>query len=48
MGNPNSVVKRAAYFVGQNLGPVRAPFDIQDETLDAAIQKALAEIEANF
>lgn len=46
-GNPNSVVKRAAYFVGQNLGPVRAPFDIQDENLDAAIRKALADIEAN-
>lgn len=44
-GNPNSVVKRAAYFVGQNLGPVRAPFDIQDEALDAAIRKALADIE---
>lgn len=46
-GNPNSVVKRAAYFVGQNLGPVRAPFDIQDESLDADIRKALAEIEHN-
>lgn len=45
LGNPNSVVKRAAYFVGQNLGPVRAPFDIQDEALDAAIRKALADIE---
>jgi 4-hydroxy-tetrahydrodipicolinate synthase len=40
-GNPNSVVKRAAYFVGQNLGPVRAPFDIQDEKLDQSIIKAL-------
>lgn len=46
-GNPNSVVKRAAYFVGQNLGPVRAPFDIQDDTLDDAIRKALAEIQAD-
>lgn len=46
-GNPNSVVKRAAYFVGQNLGPVRAPFDIQDEALDNAIRKALAEIQAD-
>lgn len=46
-GNPNSVVKRAAYFVGQNLGPVRAPFNISDPNLDAAIQKALAVIAAN-
>ena len=46
-GNPNSVVKRAAYFVGQKLGPVRAPFNINDPDLDAAIKKALADIEAN-
>ena len=46
-GNPNSVVKRAAYFVGQKLGPVRAPFNISDPNLDAAIKKALADIEAN-
>lgn len=43
-GNPNSVVKRAAFFAGQNLGPVRAPFEIQDENLDAAIRQALASI----
>lgn len=46
-GNPNSVVKRAAYFVGQKLGPVRAPFNISDPDLDTAIKKALADIEAN-
>ena len=46
-GNPNSVVKRAAYFVGQKLGPVRAPFNISDPDLDVAIKKALADIEAN-
>ena len=46
-GNPNSVVKRAAYFVGQKLGPVHAPFNISDPNLDAAIKKALADIEAN-
>ena len=46
-GNPNSVVKRAAYFVGQKLGPVHAPFNISDPDLDAAIKKALADIEAN-
>lgn len=47
MGNPNSVVKRAAYFVGQNLGPVRAPFNIQDEKIDAAIKNALEIISKN-
>lgn len=41
MGNPNSVVKRAAFMLGQNLGPVRAPFDIRDEAFEAAIRKAL-------
>ena len=46
-GNPKSVVKRAAYFVGQKLGPVRAPFNISDPDLDVAIKKALADIEAN-
>lgn len=46
-GNPNSVVKRAAYFVGQNLGPVRAPFNIEDEALDAKIKKALSDMGAN-
>lgn len=46
-GNPNSVVKRAAYFVGQNLGPVRAPFDIRDEKFDESIKAALAVIESN-
>ena len=45
MGNPNSVVKRAASFVGQELGPVRAPFDIRDPRMDDAIRAALAEIE---
>ena len=47
MANPNSVVKRAAYFVGQNLGPVRAPFNVQDEKLDAAIKNALEIISKN-
>ena len=46
-GNPNSVVKRAAYFMGQNLGPVRAPFNIEDEKFDEAIRKALAVIMEN-
>ena len=46
MGNPNSVVKRAAFFMGQDLGPVRAPFNIQDEAFDEAIKKALAEVQS--
>ena len=45
MGNPNSVVKRAAFFMGQDLGPVRAPFNIQDETFDETIKKALAKVQ---
>lgn len=46
LGNPNSVVKIAARKVGQNLGPVRAPFDVVSDGLDEAIDKALAEIKA--
>ena len=46
LGNPNSVVKIAARRVGQNLGPVRAPFNAVSDGLDEAIDKALAEIKA--
>ena len=45
MGNPNSVVKRAASFVGQELGPARAPFNVYDEKLDDAIRAALEAVE---
>lgn len=41
MANPNSVVKRAANLMGYPLGPVRAPFDIHDEKIDAAIKETL-------
>lgn len=42
MANPNSVVKRAGNLMGYPLGPVRAPFDIHDESIDAAIRETLA------
>ena len=41
MANPNSVVKRAANLMGYPLGPVRAPFDIQDDKIDQAILDTL-------
>lgn len=44
MANPNSVVKCAASMVGQNLGPVRAPFNINDDELKNAIAVALKKI----
>lgn len=42
MANPNSVVKCAAAMVGKNLGPCRAPFNIEDDNLKQAIANALA------
>jgi 4-hydroxy-tetrahydrodipicolinate synthase len=42
MANPNSVVKCAAGILGENLGPCRAPFNINDENLKQAIVKSLA------
>ena len=44
MANPNSVVKRAAYFMGQDLGPCRAPFNLQDDSLDDKIKAAIEEV----
>ncbi|NLZ75200.1 MAG: 4-hydroxy-tetrahydrodipicolinate synthase [Erysipelotrichia bacterium] len=41
MANPNSVVKCAAAMLGQKLGPCRAPFNINDESLKQAIKKSL-------
>lgn len=37
MGNPNSVVKRAAQLKGFNVGPARAPSNIVDEKIDKAL-----------
>lgn len=37
MGNPNSVVKRAAQLKGFNVGPARAPSNIADEKIDKAL-----------
>jgi 4-hydroxy-tetrahydrodipicolinate synthase len=42
LGNPNSVVKRAANLAGQNLGPARAPFNINDKKIDAILKKTVA------
>lgn len=41
MGNPNSIVKRAANLMGYPLGPVRAPFDLKDEKIDKALLETL-------
>lgn len=34
LGNPNSIVKRAAFLSGQKVGPVREPFNINDPEVD--------------
>ncbi len=42
LGNPNSVVKRAASLLGHNLGPARAPFDILADNADEVLRQTLA------
>lgn len=37
MGNPNSVVKRAAQLLGYNVGPARAPSNVQNKAIDDAL-----------
>lgn len=34
LGNPNSIIKRAALLKGENLGPVREPFNLDDPEID--------------
>ena len=45
MGNPNSVVKRAAQLKGFNVGPARAPSNIVDEKIDAALLEVFKQYE---
>ena len=37
MDNPNSVVKRAAQLLGYEVGPARAPSNVQNEAIDKAL-----------
>ncbi|WP_455647788.1 dihydrodipicolinate synthase family protein, partial [Lonepinella koalarum] len=37
MGNPNSVVKRAALLRGHNVGPAREPSNCVNEAIDRAL-----------
>lgn len=39
LGNPNSVIKRAANLIGYPFGPARAPFDRDYSVWDAALMK---------
>lgn len=45
MGNPNSITKRATELMGHNVGPCRAPFNIDDPKIDAALREALSKFE---
>jgi Dihydrodipicolinate synthase/N-acetylneuraminate lyase len=38
MGAKDSIVKRMAYLLGYNLGPARAPFNLQNDKLDATLK----------
>ena len=42
LGNPNSIVKRAANLLGHKLGPARAPFNVNNKDIDDALIKTLA------
>jgi 4-hydroxy-tetrahydrodipicolinate synthase len=41
LGNPNSIIKRAANLRGEKLGPCRAPFNLASEVVDRAILDVL-------
>jgi len=45
MGNPNSIIKRATELMGYNVGPCRAPFNIDNPKLDAALKEVLSKFE---
>ena len=34
LGNPNSIIKRATLLLGENVGPVREPFNLDDPEID--------------
>lgn len=42
MGNPNSVVKRAAQLLGYNVGPAREPSNCVNPAIDAALKEVFA------
>ena len=41
LGNPNSIVKRAALLLGQKIGPVREPFNINDPEVDRVLLEVM-------
>ena len=43
LGNPNSVIKRAANLIGYPVGPARAPFDGDYTAWDPVLMKTLRE-----
>jgi 4-hydroxy-tetrahydrodipicolinate synthase len=42
LGNPNSIIKRAANLRGEKLGPCRAPFNITSNSIDDTLREVLA------
>lgn len=41
LANPNSIVKRAGNLMGRPFGPARAPFNVEDESIDKVILETL-------
>lgn len=46
LGNPNSIIKRATKLLNYNVGPCRAPFNLDDEKIDIELYKVLRQFDS--
>jgi len=44
-GNPNSIIKRATQLMGYNVGPCRAPFNLEDPKIDEMLYEVLSKFD---
>lgn len=44
-GNPNSIIKRATELMGYDVGPCRAPFNLEDPKIDEQLLKVIRQFE---
>jgi 4-hydroxy-tetrahydrodipicolinate synthase len=45
LGNPNSIIKRATELMGYEVGPCRAPFNMEDKQVDAELYEVLSKFD---
>lgn len=45
LANPNSIVKRATALLGQDVGPVREPFNVNDAKIDAVLRDVMEDLQ---